>query len=132
MRTYVRPAAISAGTVQLNVALVAPVVGFVAHVRSASDITPSRLKSIQPHNRAVRSTPTIETGRLYVLPISATPSAPKDDTPSSVAGIAAPALTASALVVPYSTFKLSAVTAEPNLRLPTTWLAAGVSYPAGN
>ena len=90
----------SDGTVQLNVALVAPVAGSAAHVRSASDIVPSLLKSIHPHNFAVRATPVIETGRLYVLPASDTVSAPNDDTPSSVAGIAAPARTASAFVVP--------------------------------
>ena len=90
----------SDGTVQLKVALVSPAAGFVAHVRSASDIVPSLLKSIHPHNRAVRSTPDRETGRLYVVPTSPSPSAAKADTPSSLAGIAVPFVTASAFVVP--------------------------------
>ena len=81
-------------------ALVAPVVGFEAHVRSASDIVPSRLKSIHPHNRAVRSTPDKETGRLYVVPASPSPIAGTDEIPSSFTGIADPYETASAFVVP--------------------------------
>ncbi|CAB4611245.1 unannotated protein [freshwater metagenome] len=87
MRAYVGPATMSAGTVQFNVALVAPAAGFVAHDRSARDSTPSLLKSIHPHSRAVRSTPDNETGTLYVLPISDTPTAAKEDTPSSLAGM---------------------------------------------
>ena len=90
----------SDGTVQFKVALVAPAAGFVAHVRSARDIVPSLLKSIHPHNRAVRSTPDNATVKLYGWPASVTLSAPKDATPSSLAGIDDPYETASALVVP--------------------------------
>ena len=73
--------------VHVNVAVVAPAAGFVAHDRSARDSTPSRLKSIHPQSRAVRSTPESETGMLYVAPISDTPNEVKEDTPSSLVGI---------------------------------------------
>ena len=110
----------SDGTVQSKVALVAPATGFVAHVRSASDIVPSLLKSIQPHKRAVLSTPDKATVKLYGWPASVTLSAPNDEIPSSLAGIVEPKETASAFVVPYSTLRLSAVTTEPSFKCPTT------------
>ena len=121
-----------AGTVQLKLPDVAPTVGFAAHARSGYDIAPSRLKSIHPHKKAVSSTFDSATVTLYVLPTLATLKLFQDATPSSVAGIAAPAATASAFVVPYKVVRLSAVMTDPIRRFPTTWLATGESYPIGN
>ena len=84
------PATTFPGIVHVNVAVVASAAGFVAHDRSARDSTPSRLKSIHPHSRAVRSTPDSETGMLYEVPMSDTPNDGKEDTPSSLVGIEDP------------------------------------------
>ncbi len=122
------PATTSLGTVQFNVADVAFAPGLGAHVRSENDITPSRLKSIHPHRYAEASTPASVTGIEYVVPTSALLRLLKLVTPlPGWPGMDAPGLTAFPFVVPYSEDKLSAVTEEPNVRKPTTWLATGLS-----
>ncbi|CAB4561210.1 unannotated protein [freshwater metagenome] len=116
------------GTVQFNVAEVALTPGFGAHARSEKDITLSRLKSIHPHRNAEASTPAMVTGIEYVVPTSALLRSLKLVTPlPGWLGMVAPAFTAFPLAVPYSEVRLSAVTEEPSVRNPTTWLATGLS-----
>ena len=123
------PAPTSAGTVQVKVAVVAPTVGSVAHVRSLYAKNSSRLKSIHPHKFAVRSTPARATVVLYVdpaLPKLIVGEFTQAATPSSFFALVASEVqrgTASAFVFAYKAEAWSASTVAPNFKEPTPWLA---------
>jgi hypothetical protein len=85
--------------VHVNIADVAPAAG-EAHARSvALSNVPFLLKSIQPHNVALASTPASETVALYVVPAAPNEIFPLRPVVPSSAVMAVPFATASALVV---------------------------------